>query len=91
MYQAIDCDKYDYIEICCMRHYPVQLELIDGRVLHARPMDTRTRADKTEWLSVELLDGPIDSVDIRMDQLSALTPDQACKAEFGRVDFSRSN
>lgn len=87
MYQAIQCDQHDYLEICCMRHYPVKLELIDGRVLNARPVTTRTLADKTEWLDIELLDGPIPTANIRLDQLSSITPDRACKAEFGKVEF----
>lgn len=91
MYQAIDCDKYDYLEICCMRHYEVQLEMKDGRILNARPVDTLTRSDRTEWLNVQLMDGPISSLDIRLDQLSALTPHRACRAEFGRIEFSPAN
>ncbi|MNF82311.1 hypothetical protein D3C84_646140 [compost metagenome] len=56
----------------------------DGARLEARALDTRTSAEKEEFLRVETANG---QQEIRLDQLLAVTPLDA-NAEFGRVVFT---
>lgn len=83
-YQPMNCDLYDYLEIACLRGYRLDIELKDGARLEARALDTRTSAEKEEFLRVETANG---QQEIRLDQLQAVTPLDA-NAEFGRVVFT---
>ncbi|WP_212624820.1 Rho-binding antiterminator [Pseudomonas sp. PP3] len=83
-YQPMNCDLYDYLEIACLRGYRLDIELKDGARLEARALDTRTSAEKEEFLILETADG---KQEIRLDQLLAVTPLDA-NAEFGRVVFT---
>ncbi|MCL1039439.1 Rho-binding antiterminator [Shewanella submarina] len=83
-YQAIPCARYDYLELACIRHYPLALELRSGEVLHGKAVTTETRADKSEWLVVET---PVKTRSIRLDQIMAITPQQE-GADFGRVSIA---
>lgn len=80
-YQPMNCDLYDYLEVACMRGYRLDIELRDGTRLEAKALDTRTSADKEEFLRVETPNG---QQEIRLDQLLAITPLDA-NAQFGRV------
>ncbi|EAS44777.1 transcriptional antiterminator [Photobacterium profundum] len=79
-YQPIQCQRYDFIEIACMRHYLISIELNDETTLVGTAIDTKTQADKTEWLIIEQ-DGQ--SQPIRLDTIKAITP-LSTNAEFGR-------
>ncbi|MDD0994739.1 Rho-binding antiterminator [Pseudomonas sp. TNT2022 ID1044] len=83
-YQPMNCDLYDYLEIACLRGYRLDIELKDGARLEARALDTRTSAEKEEFLRVETANG---QQEIRLDQLLAVTPLDA-NAQFGRVVFT---
>lgn len=83
-YRPMNCDLYDYLEIACLRGYRLDIELKDGARLEARALDTRTSAEKEEFLRVETANG---QQEIRLDQLLAVTPLDA-NAEFGRVVFT---
>ena len=83
-YQPMNCDLYDYLEIACLRGYRLDIELKDGARLEARALDTRTSAEKEEFLILESADG---KQEIRLDQLLAVTPLDA-NAQFGRVVFT---
>ncbi|PCH60275.1 MAG: transcriptional antiterminator [Gammaproteobacteria bacterium] len=80
-YIPIDCSLHDYIEIACLKHYQLRLELIDTSELIAIAESTETRSDKTEWLL--LRDGDIQHT-VRLDNIVALTP-LATDPIFGRI------
>lgn len=79
-YQPIQCQRYDFIEIACMRRYLLSIELNDKTTLVGTAIDTRTQADKSEWLVIEQ-NGQ--SQPIRLDTIMAITP-LTTHAEFGR-------
>lgn len=79
-YQPIQCQRYDFIEIACMRRYLLSIELNDETALVGTAIDTKTQADKTEWLVIEQ-DGQSQS--IRLDTIKAITP-LSTNAEFRR-------
>lgn len=83
-YQAIACARYDYLELACLRHYHLQLELSDGSTQTGRAIDTQTRKDKTEWLLIETDAG---QQGFRLDTVVAITPTDP-GAEFGRVEIA---
>ena len=83
-YQAIACARYDYLELACLRHYQLLLELRDGTTLTGRALDIQTHKDKTEWL---LLDTATGQQAHRLDNLIAITP-TAPGAEFDRVEIA---
>jgi Rho-binding antiterminator len=81
VYQPMNCDLHDYLEIACMHSYRLDIELKDGAVFQAKALTTRTSSDKEEFLVVETADG---QQEIRLDQLLAITPLDA-HAQFRRV------
>lgn len=80
-YQPLNCDLHDYLEIACLRGYQLDIELVDGQRLMARAVTTRTSSDKEEFLLIEQQGA---QQEIRLDQLLAITPQDA-NAEFDRV------
>lgn len=80
-YQPIACDLYDYLEIACMHHYRLRIELTDGGELLAEAITTEITADKEEFFVVR---APGGEQRLRMDRLLAITPLNA-GASFGRV------
>ncbi|MFB9886313.1 Rho-binding antiterminator [Balneatrix alpica] len=80
-YQPLDCDLHDYLEIACLFHYQLLIELTDGSRLQALPLTTRTASDQCEYLEVETAQG---RQSLRLDQLLAITP-VAEQARFGRI------
>ncbi|MNG29889.1 Rho-binding antiterminator [compost metagenome] len=80
-YQPIACDLHDYLEIACLHHYQLRIELIDGDELEAEALTTQTLASKEEFLIVRTTSG---EQRLRLDQLLAITPLNA-GASFGRV------
>jgi Rho-binding antiterminator len=80
-YQPLACDLYDYLEIACLHHYRVHIELTDGSTLDGEALTTETIAHKGEFLVVRSAAG---EQRLRMDQLLAITPLNA-NASFGRV------
>ncbi|WP_192985320.1 Rho-binding antiterminator [Ectopseudomonas composti] len=83
-YQPLACDLYDYLEIACMHHYQLDIELVDGTHLQGEALTTETTASKEEFLLVRTADG---EQRLRMDSLLAITPQNA-GASFGRVLLS---
>ena len=83
-YQALDCALYDYVEMACLYQYRLLVEMVEGGQFEAKALDTRTTADKTEYLVVEL-DG--EKVELRIDRLRAITPLHE-KAKFGRIELA---
>lgn len=69
-YQPLACDLYDYLEIACMHHYQLDIELVDGAHLQGEALTTETTASKEEFLLVRTADG---EQRLRMDSLLAIT------------------
>ena len=80
-YRPLACDLYDYLEIACMHRYRLRIELVDGGVLQARALTTRTEPSKEEFFVVQSEAG---EQRLRLDQLLAITPLDP-GASFGRV------
>ncbi|WP_426204274.1 Rho-binding antiterminator [Pseudomonas sp. TWP3-1] len=85
-YQPLNCDLHDYLEIACLRGYQLGIELIDGQRLVARALTTRTSREKEEFMRVEHAGV---QQDIRLDQLLAITPQNA-HAQFARIAFTEA-
>jgi Rho-binding antiterminator len=51
-YHPIDCDLHDYLEIACMYHYWLRIELTDGTCFDAKALTTCTTVEKEEFLVV---------------------------------------
>lgn len=86
-YQPLHCDLHDYLEIACLYHYWLRLELRDGLAFDAQAFTTHTRRNTDgsleEYLEVRVDDA---SREIRLDRLHAITPLSA-QALFGRVEL----
>ena len=50
-YTPIQCQLYDYVEIACMRHYRLDIELTTGEVITGKAMTTRIK-DKQEFIVI---------------------------------------
>ncbi len=69
-YTPIQCSHYDYIEIACMHHYPLNIKLVSGEVIpNARAETTRIK-NHAEFLVVTL-DG--NEQEIRLDKIDTLS------------------
>ncbi len=68
-YRPIECDLHDVLEIACLHHALLQVELRDGSRFAARARTTVSTADKEEFL---LLDAPDGERGVRLDQLHAV-------------------
>jgi len=68
-YHPIECDLHDVLEIACLHHALLQVELRDGSRFVARARTTLSTAEKEEFL---LLDAPDGERRVRLDQLHAV-------------------
>ena len=80
-YKMIPCAHYDYLELACLRGYQLKIELIDGTQCQGKAITTQTRADKTEWLIIQLQQT---KQSLRLDHIAAITSLEP-NAEFSRV------
>ncbi|SDZ65471.1 Rho-binding antiterminator [Pseudomonas sp. NFIX28] len=80
-YKPLDCDLHDYLEIACMHGYRLLVEQVDGCSFEAFGKTTRTSAGGEEFFCLEGAAGPLE---IRLDQLLAITPLDANRS-FGRI------
>lgn len=80
-YRPLSCDLYDYLEIACMHHYQLRIELVGGGELTAQALTTRTESSKEEFFIVRNEQG---EQQLRLDRLLAITPLNH-GASFGRV------
>ncbi|MGY4532018.1 Rho-binding antiterminator [Pseudomonas sp. TE3786] len=83
-YQPLDCNLYDYLEMACLYQYRLLVEMVEGGRFEAVALDTRTNAQKEEFLLVQVDD---EKVELRIDRLLAITPLND-KAKFGRVELA---
>lgn len=84
MYQPLDCDLHDLLEIACLYRYQLRVERVDGGVFEARALTTRTSAEKEEFFVLEVEN---DRCEVRLDRLLAITPLEP-GARFGRVELA---
>ncbi|QLE83977.1 transcriptional antiterminator [Shewanella sp. Scap07] len=71
-YTPINCDHHDYIELACVRGYPLIIILTDGSEVRGRALTTETRADHSEWLVVETA---VHQRSIRLDSIAKISTD----------------
>jgi Rho-binding antiterminator len=81
-YQPVSCSLYDHVEVACLQHYHLAIELRDGTRLEAEAITTETDAQKQEFLVVRDARG---LQRLRLDSLLAITPLTA-NARFGRIE-----
>lgn len=80
-YKMIPCAHYDYLELACLRGDGLTLALGAINKLNVELITTQTRADKTEWLIIQLQQT---KQSLRLDHIAAITPLEP-NAEFSRV------
>lgn len=85
-YHPIDCDLHDYLEIACLYHYWLRIELTDSTCFDAKALTTCSTSDKEEFLVVERHEN---QQKIRLDRLSAITA-LTPGAMFRTVSFQRA-
>ena len=49
----ISCGHYDYIEIACMFHYPVELTLTTGERITGKALNTKLNAAREECVEIQ--------------------------------------
>ena len=81
-YQPISCGLYDHLEVACLQHYRLAIELRDGTRLEAEAITTETDAQKHEFLVVRDAQG---LQRLRLDRLQAIMPLTA-NTRFGRIE-----
>jgi Rho-binding antiterminator len=82
-YQPVSCSFYDHLELACLLHYQLAIELRDGTRLQAEAITTETDARKQEFLIARDARG---LHRLRLDRLLAITPLTA-SARFARVEL----
>lgn len=82
-YTPIQCQIYDYIEIACMRHYMLDIELTNGEKITGKAITTKIK-DKQEFIVIETEND--EKQEIRLDLVNSIEPLNE-NAEFGRVSI----
>lgn len=77
---TIACDIHDHIEIICMRHYPVAIQLLDGSLVSGVAMDTRSK-DKQEFILLEQ-DGHLKEIALQHIEQIKVLDDNAPQAQI---------
>lgn len=81
MTKPISCNLHDFLEIACMYHYQVKIELNDNQSLEGKAMDIVTSFGR-EYLIIE--NDKKHSIELnRLVKLKALT----ANAKFGEIHF----
>ena len=81
MTKPISCNLHDYLEIACMYHYQVKIELKDNQLLEGKAMDM-VIADGREYLILE----NDRKHHIELTDLVKMKPITA-NAKFGEIHF----
>ena len=72
-YSQIQCQLYDYIEIACMRHYRLDIELTSGETLSGKALTTRIK-DKQEFIVISAdSEKNYEEQEIRLDLVKSIT------------------
>ncbi len=83
MPDPIACDLYDYIEIACLYHYDVRLQLCDGSLICGKACTTVILADKVEAIQLSQ-DNALVAVPLHtLAHMQVTTPN----AKFQRINF----
>lgn len=69
VYQPINCDDYDNLELACQRHLLITLELKDAEVFNAKAQDLVSRKN-IEYLVVESSEN---KREIRLDMIHSFS------------------
>ena len=79
----LSCELHDYIEIACLYHFEVKLELRNNENIQGIAETTGTSVDKREWivLKIDDLNQKLDLTDIA--SMQAITANQ----HFDKVNF----
>ena len=88
-YTPIQCQLYDYIEIACMRHYRLDIELISGEIITGKALTTRIK-HKQEFIVVDVdmdTEGNDKEQEIRLDLVKSICALDE-NAEFGTVTIN---
>jgi Rho-binding antiterminator len=48
----LSCNHYDFVEIACMHHYPLEIELKDGEVVSGNALDTGINGCRQECIKI---------------------------------------
>lgn len=83
-YTPIQCQLYDFIEIACMKHYTLEIELLDNEKITAKALTTLIK-DKQEFLIIS--NEQREEQSLRLDTIKAITPLNE-NAEFKRVEIN---
>ncbi len=68
-YTPIQCDLYDYIEIACLRHYMLDIKLLDDENIRGKALTTQI-TNKQEFLVIEIGN---EQQQIRLDKIKSIT------------------
>ncbi len=80
----IKCHDHDYIEIACLYHYPIRIELKSGEILEGIAVDTERNETREECIKVSA-DGKEQLV--VLDEISRLKV-RVENPHFDEVSFS---
>lgn len=83
-YSPIQCQIYDYIEIACMRHYNLDIELKSGEIITGKAITTKVK-NKQEFIVIETTKDQ--EKQIRLDLVNSIQPLDD-NAEFRSVSIS---
>lgn len=72
-YQPINCDDYENLELACMHHLQLSLQLCNGESMEATAKDLILRKH-VEYLIVELHDNP--QMELRLDHIVSFSHPQ---------------
>lgn len=82
------CDLYDYLEIACLFHYRVKLELLSGESITGVAKTMAANSQKQEVFYLENEDNTNDTIEVMTKELvsmEVLTPG----ARFQQVSFKQ--
>lgn len=72
-YQPINCDDYENLELACMHHFQLSLQLCNGENVEATAKDLVLRKH-VEYLIVEPRDNP--QMELRLDHIVSFSHPQ---------------
>ena len=73
-YKPIRCERYDYIEIVCIRHYRLDIKLVSGEVISDVIANTTHIQNREEFLVVITnQDADKHEQKIRLDKIETMT------------------
>ncbi len=85
-YTPIQCQLYDYVEIACMCHYRLDIELTTDEIITGKALTTRIK-NKQEFIVIDVASEDADKgteQEIRLDTVKSITALDE-NAEFGTV------